>query len=148
MLLHPWEFQDIRILSHGGEQGVLASCALCGDEVAVPLGDSRPVLRLALGIVTPPALLREHAAAAALELDAVHGAPALLGALAGEGAALGELGPVMLAGLLISLDEMAEAQALEAEWRQAEEMAAIVDGELTDVPGFDAFRKGILGLDS
>jgi hypothetical protein len=46
--------------------------------------------------------------------------------------------------LLIALDERAEAEALEAEWREAEEMAAIIDGELSQVPGFDAFRKEIL----
>jgi hypothetical protein len=46
--------------------------------------------------------------------------------------------------LLIALDERAEAEALEAEWREAEELAAIIDGELSRVPGFDAFRKEIL----
>ena len=51
------------------------------------------------------------------------------------------------AGLLIALDELAEADALEAEWRNAEELAAISDGELTSVPGFQEFRQKVLGTD-
>jgi hypothetical protein len=49
------------------------------------------------------------------------------------------------AGLLIALDEAAEIEALEAEWQMAEELAAISDGELSEVPGFDAFRREVLG---
>jgi hypothetical protein len=45
----------------------------------------------------------------------------------------------------ISLDEQTEAEALEAEWRVAEELAGIVDDELTEVPGFDTFRARVLG---
>ena len=48
------------------------------------------------------------------------------------------------AGLIITLDEMAEIEALEREWKEAEEMAAILDGELSEVPGFESFRKRIL----
>ena len=40
---------------------------------------------------------------------------------------------------------MAEAEALEAEWREAEELGAIMDGELTPVPGFEAFRRELRG---
>ena len=49
-------------------------------------------------------------------------------------------------GLIMSLDDLAELDALEAEWRTAEEMAAIMDGELTRVDGFDAFLD-TLGLE-
>jgi hypothetical protein len=46
--------------------------------------------------------------------------------------------------LIISLDELAEVAALEAEWRLAEEMAVIMDGELTRIPGFEAFRRQVM----
>jgi hypothetical protein len=52
-----------------------------------------------------------------------------------------------MAGLIISLDELAEMEALESEWKGAEEMAAIMDGELTEIPGFDEFRQEILDQD-
>jgi hypothetical protein len=60
---------------------------------------------------------------------------------------LGELDPLQMTGLLISLDELAEMEALESEWRKAEEMAAIMDGELSNVPGFELFRREVLGED-
>ena len=60
---------------------------------------------------------------------------------------MGELDVQTRAGLLIALDETAEVEALEAEWKTAEELAAISDGELSDVPGFEVFRKEVLGDD-
>ncbi len=45
----------------------------------------------------------------------------------------------------MALDEQSEAELLEAEWREAEELAAIVDGELSQVRGFEEFRRRILG---
>jgi hypothetical protein len=90
-------------------------------------------------------VVRAAAGDAAGALESVGGARAFLDLAARESAPLGELGPLRRSGLLIALDEMAEGEALEAEWRTAEEMAVIVDGELTDVPGFEAFRKDVLG---
>ena len=60
---------------------------------------------------------------------------------------LGEMNPLIRVGLLVSLDELADTEALEAEWRRAEEVAAIMDGELSHVPGFEEFRRGILEPD-
>ena len=42
---------------------------------------------------------------------------------------------------------MAETEALEAEWKEAEELASMMDGELTEVPGFEAFRRDVLDQD-
>jgi hypothetical protein len=110
----------------------------------VGLRESRPVLRLGLGLVTPPSLLETVSRQAADELDRSGGAGPFVAALSRESPALGEVGAEDRAGLLIALDEAAEAEALEAEWREAEELAAIVDAELTEVPGFEAFRRRIL----
>jgi hypothetical protein len=57
---------------------------------------------------------------------------------------LGQLNARERLALWLSLDEWAEADALEAEWKTAEEIAAISDGELTNVKGFQEFRARVL----
>ena len=58
---------------------------------------------------------------------------------------MGEMEEGERVALKIALDEEAEIEALEDEWRNAEEIAAIMDGELTEVPGFEEFRQRVLG---
>jgi hypothetical protein len=147
LALRPWDFQRVRLSGGGPGEAVLAPCGFCRGTVAIPLREARPVLRLGLGLVTPPALLRTVSHDAASELDHSGGARDFIAALSLTRPAMGELGIEARAGLLIALDEGAEAEALEAEWREAEELAAIMDGELTEVPGFEAFRRGIRGED-
>jgi len=74
-------------------------------------------------------------------LDEAGGAGEFLAGIARRHPSLGELGAEARGGLLIALDECAEAEALEAEWKEAEELAAIMDGELTDVPGFEELKS-------
>jgi hypothetical protein len=143
LALRPWDFQGVRLSEGGLEGGVLAPCAFCGRSVTVPLREARPVLRLGLGLVTPPIILRTVSREAARDLGHLGGPRGFIGALSQDRSTLGELGTRTRAGLLIALDEGAEAEALEAEWREAEELAAIHDGELTEIPGFDAFRRRI-----
>lgn len=144
LALRPWQFQELRLVrSHQGS-GILASCALCQGLVQVPLRDARPALRLGLSVVTPPTSLRRIASLVAKELESLGGPRGLLELLSGSGVTLADLDPGYRSGLLVSLDESAEAEALEAEWREAEEMAAIMDGELSYVPGFEEFRSEIL----
>jgi len=102
---------------------------------------------MGLGLVTPGDQLRAVAARSAGELDAAGGPLGFLRNLSKARLTLGDLDEPSRSGLIISLDEMAEMEALEAEWRRAEEMAAIMDGELSQVPGFDEFKRKILGLD-
>ena len=144
LALRPWDFQRLRLVNQADGEAVLAVCAFCGDAVAVPLQDARPTLRLALSLVMPPHLIRSHSGQAARELDLSGGAEAFLLSISSATPVIGEMGGSARSALLIALDERAEAEALEAEWREAEEMAAIIDGELSQVPGFDAFRKEIL----
>jgi hypothetical protein len=84
------------------------------------------------------------AAEAAQELGPREGGEDLLQGLAQEGSTLGELTLKRRGALIIALDERAEAEALEVEWRAAEEIAAIADGELSNVPGFEEFRRRTL----
>lgn len=147
LAMRPWNFQHVRLLGSGRTQSVLATCALCETEVLVPLIQVRPSLRLGLSLVTPPFLLRAAADPAAREIEALGGPSFLLEELGASGPALGDLDSRFRTGLIIALDEMAEAEALEAEWQQAEELAAIMDGDLTEIPGFEAFRREILNSD-
>ncbi len=148
LALRPWHFQRLRLRRSGHGAVVLAPCAFCDSVVEVPLSDARPSLRLALSVVTPPPVLQRVADSAAHEIDALGGPGGLLEELAMSRPELGELDGRFLAGLLIGLDEMAEAEALEKEWSEAEEIASIMDGALSEVPGFEAFRRSVLEEDS
>ena len=77
-------------------------------------------------------------------LEKTGGPLGLLRSLSERGTELGALTSATRVGLIIGLDELAELEALEREWMEAEEIASIMDGELTQVPGFEAFRRRIL----
>lgn len=144
LALRPWEFQRIRLLREPSGSALLARCAFCGEETVVSVREARPALRLALGLVTPTVLLQGVSAGAASVLDRAGDPEGFIATLAGDLPTLGELDTETRAGLLIALDEEAEAEALESEWREAEELASIMDGELTEIPGFEDFRREIL----
>jgi hypothetical protein len=103
---------------------------------------------MGLSLVTPPGTLQTIASGAAEGVDALGGPLEFLEALSSSRFLLGDLDLPRRVGLIISLDEMAEMEALEAEWRASEEIASIMDGELSDVPGFDSFRQEILDEES
>lgn len=147
LVLRPWEFQDLRVVAQQGSEGIMARCGLCREQVVVPLRGARATLRLALGMVTPTERLETEAARAAQVLEESGNLHRFLGQLATGGVSLGHMSPPVRAGFLIALDEDAEGEALEAEWRKAEEVAAIYDGELSEVPGFEEFRNRILSPD-
>jgi len=141
LALRPWDFQSVRFLFSEGLPSLLASCALCLTEVPLKLSEARPTLRMGLTLTTPLVALRRVASDTAEELDSSGGPLSFLEALSKTRTALGELDLSRKAALIISLDEMAELEALEAEWRSAEEIASIMDGELTDIPGFDGRKE-------
>jgi hypothetical protein len=166
MPLRPWDFHRVHFTdSEAGDApeappvphaprtpgaepiraGLVATCALCDTEVVVPLDRARPALRMGLSILDTGPAAREVGEEAGAALDRVGGTTTLLRGLARLGAPLGELGRTERVALGIALDARAEADALAAEWREAEELAAIADGELTEVPGFRAFRDRVLG---
>jgi hypothetical protein len=147
LAINPWNFQALGIIAGTAIPRLLASCALCEAEVTVSLTDARPALRIGLGLVTPPDSVRRVAARVASELEILGGALSFLSEISSASANIGDLDLPSRTGLIMSLDELAEMEALEAEWRRAEEMAAIMDGELSEIPGFDAFRRRILGQD-
>lgn len=144
LALAPWRFQGLRLTTAGGATAVVAVCARCDTEVAVPVRDARPALRLGLSIVNRTLVAGPEVDDAARQLDRLDGPAGLLHTLTRSELTLGELSPAQRLALGMALDEQSEAELLEAEWREAEELAGIVDGQLTRIEGFDEFRRRIL----
>lgn len=144
LALAPWSFQGVRLTDADGP-AVIATCGVCGQEVAVPLTAARGALRLGLSIVNRRFRARPLVEGAARAVDSAEGPEGLVVSLAREDLALGELAAPDRLALGMALDEQSEAELLEAEWREAEELAAIVDSQLTHVEGFEEFRRRILG---
>lgn len=140
----PWSFQAIRLTTLGGRPAAAAVCGVCGEEVAVATGEARAALRLGLSLVNRGQRARVVVEAAATIVDGADGPDGLLAALSREEVSLGELDVRDRLALGFALDEQSEAELLEDEWRTAEELAAIVDRELTEVPGFEEFRRRVL----
>jgi hypothetical protein len=146
MMVDPAAFGDIRIVSESDGVRVVSRCALCDDTGAIPLHLARPALRVGLAVVNRKRKDVTLVQKAAERIDRRAGPDGFLHALSRRELRLATLTPPSLLAIAISLDEQSEAEVLEAEWRAAEELAAISDSELTDVPGFDRFRARILGL--
>ncbi len=145
MLLAPWDFQRVR-WGHGDSgPGVMAPCARCGATVFLGGSVARPAIRLGLSLVTGGDEARVLAEPAAHEIDQAGGSYPFVDRLSHDEVAIGEMEAGERIALKIALDEEAEIEALEDEWRSAEEIAAIMDGELTEVPGFEEFRQRVLG---
>lgn len=145
MPLDPRDFEALRLTRAAGEPAVAATCAACSDTGVVALSEARPALRLGLTVVTRRLRSADVVEAAAARIDRAGEAVRFVRAVAKHERTIGELRPHALLALLIALDEQAEAEALEREWREAEEIARIMDRELTDVPGFEEFRARVLG---
>lgn len=149
MALAPWGFSEVQFEGRvDGSPRILTECALCATQVELPLDVVRPALRLGLSALDPVHITRPLGASAGSALESFGGGVQWLNALAAKGAALGDLALMERVALAIALDERAELDALESEWRAAEELSAIIDGELSDVRGFQAFRARVLSGDA
>lgn len=147
--LDPWAFHTLAFVEIPRTEapdglGVEVPCGSCGDWVVLPLDAIRPALRLGLSVLDPGTVARPLGEAAGAGLDAVGGPQRLLEGIARIRAPLGDLEARERVALGMALDARAEAEALRGEWRRAEEIIAILDGQLTDIPGFEAFRQKVL----
>lgn len=148
LALAPWDFHLLTFVTTAEHPSAPASvelrCGQCHTLVTLPVDIVRPSLRLGLSILDTGLDARRVGKAAGEALERVGGGRLLLEGLARVGAPLGDLGRTERVALGIALDARAEADALVDEWRRAEEITAIIDGELTEVEGFEAFRARIL----
>lgn len=140
LMLEARRFGDLRILRERDGVHLATTCAVCGEEAGVPLREARPALRVGLAVVDRHRREPELVATAASRIERRGGHEPLLHALAARAPALGGLPVSARLALAMALDEQSETEALEAEWRSAEELASIADGDLTDVPGYAEFR--------
>jgi len=129
----------------GNEVRVEAPCAHCGERVLLDLPDSRPAIRMGLAMLDRGSESRNFGEAAGEALEHAGGGRLLVRALAKTGASLGDLDRVERIALGIALDDEAEADALEADWREAEEVAEMLRRPPSDDPVFRDFRRRLLG---
>jgi hypothetical protein len=131
LLIAPHAFASVRLTRTAGRVVTAAECAVCGTEVAVSLRAARPALRLGLAIVSRSQRAPANVSRAVAPVDRTGGAASYIDVLARRDDTLGMLSRRQRLALWISLEECSEIDALQAEWRRAEELAAIMDGELT-----------------
>ncbi|HEX9109640.1 MAG TPA: hypothetical protein VF832_20500 [Longimicrobiales bacterium] len=142
--IEPQRFGDTRLLLAQGKPVVAATCGLCREQGSVPLLEARPTLRAAIAIVERDQRESRLVQAAVHPIDRCGGALPFLERLARRELDIGSMHERERLALWFCLDEQAEAEALEAEWRRAEELESILDDELTEVSGFEDFRERVL----
>jgi hypothetical protein len=106
------------------------------------------VLARVMAFERPAGVSQDRVRAAVNVIENVGGPPALIQLLTRHGRPLGDLPPVGSIALEIYGDEARErallrmeAAVLEARWREEEELAAVVDGELTPTSGLRGLKK-------
>jgi hypothetical protein len=144
LFIHPAAFGDLRFQRSSTNAALAVPCGLCGDQVLIALRAARPALRAGLALVNHKYRRVSQVERAAGPLERMGGAYELVSRLTERGTAVGEMPKPARLALWIALDELAEAEALEAQWQDAETLARIADRELTAIPGFDEFRMRVL----
>lgn len=119
--------------------GVLLSCPRCRHEAALLTGaDAQAALRQGLTYLNIQRANRRKADDAARVVDAAGGADRLIQDIARRELTLRSLRPERQLALEMAVDEQAEVQELERQWRDAEEQAEIADGLLSGNDALDA----------
>lgn len=111
---------------------VVLSCPQCHREGAQLTGtEAVQVLRQGLTYLNVTRSGRKRAEDAAREVDEVGGPERLVRDVASHQATLRSLRPERRLALEMAVDEQAETEELERQWREAEEIADIADGTLS-----------------
>jgi hypothetical protein len=112
--------------------GLLLICMKCGHEGAQLEGaDAQMALRRGLTYLNLAKRGKQRAADAARVVDGAGGPDRLVHMMARESLMLRTLRPDRRLALEMAVDEQAEVEELERQWRIAEETAAIADGTLS-----------------
>ena len=114
------------------EMAVVLSCPRCRHEAAQLTGtDAVQALRQGLTFLNLKRGGRRRAEDAAREVDRVGGPDRLVRDIAQRELTLGSLRPERGLALEMAVDERAEVEELERQWKDAEEIADIADGTLS-----------------
>ena len=118
--------------------GVLLSCPSCHGEAALLTGpDAQAVLRQGLAYLNLRRSSRRKADDAARVVDQAGGPDRLIRDVARRELMLRSLRPERQLALEMAVDEQAEVEELERQWREAEEIAEIADGTLSADPAVE-----------
>jgi hypothetical protein len=133
MELRARHVQHARVIpDQHSEMAVLLSCPRCRSEGAQVTGaDAIQVLRQGLTYLNLRRGGRRKAEDAAREVDQVGGPDHLVREIARRELTLRALRPERGLALEMAVDERAEVQELERQWKEAEEIADIADGTLS-----------------
>ncbi|MGH7429266.1 MAG: hypothetical protein ACREJ4_13065, partial [Candidatus Methylomirabilaceae bacterium] len=119
--------------------GVLVSCPACHREGALLTGpDAQAILRQGLAYLNVRRSSRRKAGDAARVVDAVGGPDRLIRDIARRELTLRSLRPERQLALEMAVEEQAEVEELERQWREAEEIAEIADGTLSTDAALEA----------
>ncbi|HTI04607.1 MAG TPA: hypothetical protein VL549_04785 [Gemmatimonadales bacterium] len=114
------------------EMAVVLSCPRCQREGAQLTGsDATQVVRQGLTYLNLARAGRKRAEDAAREVDAAGGPDSLVREISRRELTLRSLRPERGLALEMAVDERAEVEELERQWREAEEIADIADGTLS-----------------
>jgi hypothetical protein len=118
--------------------GVLVSCPQCRREAALLTGaDAQSALRQGLTYLNVRRSNRRKADDAARVVDDAGGPNRLIQDVARRELTLRSLRPERQLALEMAVEEQAEVQELERQWRDAEEQAEIADGTLSTTPALE-----------
>jgi hypothetical protein len=133
MLLRAKHVQHARLIAEArADLALLVSCPACHHEGALLTGDdAAQVLRQGLTYLNATRSGRRRAVDAAREVDHAGGADQLLREISRRDVTLRSLKSARRLALEMAVDEQLEVQALERQWREAEELADIADGTLS-----------------
>jgi hypothetical protein len=139
MLLRAKHLERARV-TRTTREGValLLACPNCGAEGAMLTGDdAQTALRRGLTYLNLARAGRQRAADAARLVEGVGGPDQLIQDVARRELTLRSLAPDRRLALEMAVDERAEVDELERQWKAAEEIAEIADGTLSAEPAID-----------
>jgi hypothetical protein len=125
---------------------LLLSCPSCGGEAALLTGpDAQAALRRGLTYLNLARGGRQRAEDAARLVEASGGPDRLIKSIAKSELTLRSLAADRRLALEMAVDEQAEVEALERQWREAEEIADIADGLLSNDPQLEQHLRRLKG---
>jgi hypothetical protein len=140
MLLRARHLERARVTTTAREgMALLLTCPSCGAEGTMLTGsDAQLALRRGLTYLNLARGGRQRAEDAARLVEGAGGPHQLIHDVARRELTLRSLAPDRRLALEMAVDERAEVEELERQWREAEEIAEIADGMLSSDPGIDA----------